>query len=152
MTKEERNKLIYARHEEGLSQRRIGELYGLSQSAVSKIVLAGRKGVFKQEEEHRGRKSKLNTKELEQLGKYMRENTALDYGFATGKWDKWSVQELIKKEFGVHYHENHIWQLMKKLGFSTQKPQRRDYRQDANQLAAFKQEQAAALKKKHSRE
>lgn len=147
MTIEKRNQLIYKRHEEGMSQKEIGRLYDLSQSAISKIIIAGRKGIFKLAKETRGPKSRLSEVDKGHLSEYLKEKKATDYGFASDLWDKWSVQALVKEEFGVDYHENYIWKIMVMIGFSSQKPIKKDYRQNPEKVKAFKETKAGYIKK-----
>lgn len=147
MTKEKRNRLIYERHKEGISQKEIGRLYGLSQSAISEILIACRKGVFSLEKETRGAKPRLKQTDKEQLSKFLKEKKATDYGFPAEIWDKWTVQALVKKEFGVSYHENYIWKIMADIGFSSQKPVKKDYRQDPEKVKEFKAKKAGYIKK-----
>ena len=83
-------------------------------------------------------------KEKEQL-KSLLLKSPKDYGFFT--WDKWSIKSLIKQEFGVDYHENYIWYLMKCINYSSQKPQIKDYRKNAKKVANFKEKEAVVIKK-----
>lgn len=147
MTKEKRNRLIYDRHKEGISQKEIGRLYGLSQSGVSEIIIACQKGIFCLAKETRGANPRLTKAEKEQLSKDLKEKKATDYGFAADIWDKWSLQVLVEKEFGVKYHENYMWKLMKEIGYSSQKPIKKDYRQDLKKVNEFKNEKAGYIKK-----
>lgn len=142
MTKRERNKLIYARYEEGYSQEEIGRLYNLSQSAIS-LILLNRDAPEK--EETRGAKSKLTKSELEDLKEFLTTHSASELGFV--HWDKWSIQNLIKTKFKVDYHENYIWEIMRKIGFSSQVPQKRDYRQDTRKVEDFKSQKGSQIKK-----
>ena len=145
MTKKERNDLIYKLQEEGYSQTEIGKFYDLSQSAISLIIIEKRKGLPERTEETRGQKSKLSSSELAELKKILGEKPALELGF--NYWNKWSIQALIKEKFGVHYHENYIWKIMKKIGFTSQIPQKKDYRQDPKAVKEFKEKTSIAIKK-----
>ena len=145
MTNQERNKLIYQQHQKGHSQTLIGQFYGLSQSAVSLIIIEQRSGKAADKEDNRGAESKLSDKDLERLKKLLEEGASQE-GFSG--WNKWTVQSLIKKEFGVDYHQNYISRLLKRIGYSSQLPVLRDYRQDAAKVKTFKEEKVAELKKK----
>lgn len=126
MTKKERNKLIYLRYEEGYSQVEIGKFYGLSQSQISSIVLKKKQGIGEPTIETRGSKSKLNAEQLIKLKELLSKAPESD---EHSYWDKWSVQALIQSTFGVKYHENSIYKILRKIGFSSQLPQKKDYRQ-----------------------
>jgi len=147
MTNSERNKKIYACHKNGKSQEEIGKIFGLSQSAVSKIVIAERTGIPKPKQETRGAKSKLTDAEHKQLKEYLSEKPS-EYGYKV--WNKWSIQSLIKDKFNTKYSQNYIYKIMRRIKFSSQKPQLKDYRQDPKKVAKFKEEKAYQIKKKRS--
>lgn len=147
MTKKERNKLIYARHKEGYTQKELGKFYGLSQSAISLILIKEKEGSAESEKETRGQKSRLGDSDILLLRELLKhpEKQRISH------WNKHSIKSLIKDAFGVDYHENYIWYIMKKIGFSSQRPQKKDYRQNENEVALFKSEKAKALKKSAER-
>ena len=144
MTNSERNERIYACHKNGKSQKEIGEIFGLSQSAVSKIVISERAGTPKPKQETRGVKSKLTDTDHKQLKEHLSKKPS-EYGYKV--WNKWSVQSLIKDKFGVKYHENYIYKIMRRIKFSSQKPQLKDYRKNPEKVAEFKQKKALQIKK-----
>jgi len=49
---------------------------------------------------------------------------ALACGFATPRWTCPRVAELIRRRFRGRYHVDHVGRLVRRLGFSPQKPQR----------------------------
>lgn len=144
MTKLERNKSIYECHKKGISQAEIGAIFFIGQSAVSQIITSIKNGGLEEKIRTNGRKSRLSDSEKEQL-KSLLLKSPKDYGFFT--WDKWSIKSLIKQEFGVDYHENYIWHIMKCINYSSQKPQLKDYRKNAKKVAEFKEKEAVAIKK-----
>ena len=144
MTKSERNKLIYARYQDGYSQEEIGSFYNLAQSTISLIISNKKKGIPEKMEENRGAKSRLSASDLKKLGLLLK-TSPTEKGFLY--WNKWSVKALIKEEFDVDYHENYIWKIMEKIGFSSQLPQKKDYRQDPVKVRAFKEDKIAEIKK-----
>lgn len=146
MTKKERDELIYARYQDGYSQEEIGKFYGLSQSRISAIILRKKRGLPDREVETRGSKARLSKADLIKLGDLLKKPVE---GSDFVHWNKWSVKQLIKDKFGVAYHQNYIWKLMKKIGYTTQRPQRKDYRQNPQKVQDFKKAGAGAIKKKH---
>lgn len=144
MKKEERDALIYARYQEGYSQAEIGKFYGLCQSSISAILLAKKRGVPPRTKETRGAKSRLSAQDLEQLREIL--NKPMEDG-SFPYWNKWSVKQIIKETFHVDYHENYVWKLMEKINFTSQRPQKKDYRQDAEKVEGFKNKDAPAIKK-----
>lgn len=144
MTKLARNKSIYECHKKGMSQTEIGEIFFITQGAVSQIITSIKNGGLEEKTTTRGLQSRLSDTEKEQL-KSLLLKSPKDYGFFT--WDKWSIKSLIKQEFDVDYHENYIWYLMKCINYSSQKPQVKDYRKDAEKVQVFKEKTAASIKK-----
>ncbi len=144
MKKEERDALIYARYQEGYSQAEIGKFYGLCQSRISAILLEKKRGIPPRSVETRGAKSRLSGQDLEQLREILNKSNE-DESFPY--WNKWSVKQIIKDTFDVDYHENYIWKLMEKMNFTSQRPQKKDYRQQSEIVGRFKNKDAPAIKK-----
>ena len=145
MTKLERNKSIYECHKKGMTQEDIRDIFSLAQNTVSQIITAIKKEGLVDKPENRGVKSQLTTEQKEKL-KTLLLKSPKDYGFFT--WDKWSIKSLIKQEFGVDYHENYIWRIMRCINYTSQKPQVKDYRKNAEKVKVFKKETAECIKKK----
>lgn len=62
-----------------------------------------------------GRPPRLSTKQLNQLTQYIDEQScSSDAGRLMGQ----DICDYIKNEFGVTYHRDHIYRLLKKLGYS----------------------------------
>lgn len=73
-------------------------------------------------EGHRsGRKSGLGHEEKERLGDIV-ESGPVAYGLNTGVWTSKIITQVIKEEFGIRFHPGHVRKLLKKLGFSVQRP------------------------------
>ena len=71
-----------------------------------------------------GRPSKLTTADRRRLAKIVRAGP-LKAGFPTDWWTCKRVAEVIRREFDVTYHPDHVGRLLHALGFTQQKPQRR---------------------------
>ncbi len=59
---------------------------------------------------------------------------------------------MIRRDFGVRYHPAHISRLLKALGLSLQKPQRRAYQRDEEAIKRWKEERWPELKKRALKE
>ncbi len=68
------------------------------------------------------------------------------YGFEGEVWTRLRVGEVIKPHFGVHYEVSTIGLLLKPLGFTLQKPIRRDYRQNLARVTPWREETWPELK------
>lgn len=51
-------------------------------------------------------------------------------GYRTDLWTCKRVAEVIRKEFGVEYHERYPWEILRSLGFTCQKPEQQAREQD----------------------
>jgi transposase len=51
-------------------------------------------------------------------------------GYATDLWTCPRIAQVISHNFGVHYHVDHIGRLLRSLGWSPQKPQRKAIERD----------------------
>ena len=72
---------------------------------------------------------------------------ALQAGFSTELWTVKRVRALIKGEFGIVYSNTGCWELLRSLGFSPQKPEKRALQRDEEAIATWKRKTWPALKK-----
>lgn len=69
-------------------------------------------------------------------------------GFPTDLWTCPRVGQWIARRFGVHYHVDHIGRLLRSLGWTPQRPQRRALERDEKQIQRWVREQWPRVKKK----
>ena len=93
-----------------------------------------------------GRKSRLNTTQLEQLRAFLEQSPA-EHGFDRLGWTLPMVTLLIKERFKVSYHPDHVGKIMHQLGLSAQRPQVRGVKRDDAVVANWVEEVYPALKK-----
>ncbi|MDQ1090505.1 winged helix-turn-helix domain-containing protein [Siphonobacter sp. SORGH_AS_1065] len=62
-------------------------------------------------------------------------------------WTRPRVNEVIKKRFGVSYDPSQVGRLLKKAGWSIQKPQRKAHQQDRNAVQEWREQRLPELKK-----
>mgnify|MGYP005863020119 CR=1 FL=1 len=73
---------------------------------------------------------------------------ALAYGFAGDFWTYERVGAVIEKEFGVSYKKRSVGNLLQRLNFSLQKPIKKHYAQNAEQVEEWRTTRLRAIKKK----
>jgi len=78
-----------------------------------------------------GAPRKLNDKQLAKLARLIRGQTPLQLKFEFALWTLAIIRELIRREFGVGLSEVSVGRLMKRLGFSPQRPLYRAWQQDS---------------------
>jgi len=69
-------------------------------------------------------------------------------GFATDLWTCPRVATLIRREFGVRYHVDHLGRLLRRLGWSPQKPERRARERDEATIRRWLRVELPRIKKK----
>jgi len=111
----------------------------LSESGLSSLKKAGRAG----------RKPRLSEADLEGIRKALKRGPEA-LGYETGLWTAWRVADLIERECGVSYHSGHVWKVLRKLGWSCQRPTTRALERDEDAIRRWKKRRWPELKKKPS--
>lgn len=106
-----------------MSKAEISRHLGVSRATVGQwariIETQGMRGLKKRKAT--GSEPKLSNTQKQSLKRKL-DRGALANGFPTDRWTLDRVQKLIKREFHVTYHPNYLNRLLRKLGFSPQKP------------------------------
>jgi transposase len=94
-----------------------------------------------------GRKPLLTAKDCQRLTELLlRGPEAL--GYQTPLWTCPRVAHLIAQEFGVAYHEGHVWKILVRLGWSPQRPAGRARERSEAAIRTWKRRTWPAIKKK----
>jgi transposase len=72
---------------------------------------------------------------------------ALQAGFPTELWTTKRVRTVVKERFDVEYSTVGIWRVLRSLGFTPQKPEKRATQRDEEAIVAWKRKTWPALKK-----
>ena len=72
-------------------------------------------------------------------------------GHPTDVWTLPRVGDLVHQLTGERYHSGHCWHLLRRLGFSCQRPVRRAIERDDQKINHWKRYQWTALKKRPAR-
>src|SRR5687767_8008132 len=136
-------------HEQGWPQKQIAAALGVSQGAVSQWIARGRAGGADalRNRSRPGAIPKLTQAQREQLPVLLKRG-AQAYGFVGDVWTQARVASLIKREFGVSYHVDHIGRLLRSIGWSVQKPTLRATERNDAAIERWRTEKWPALKKK----
>jgi len=144
-----RYSMIVKLSKEGKSQVEIAQITQCSQAWASKVLARA-----EQEQQDtlfikgkaKGKASLLSKAQFEKLKLLLLEG-GLMHDFPTDNWTRERIVLLIEKQFQVHYSAAHISKLMRKIGFSLQKPKAKSYKQDPGSIAQWKEQTLPALKK-----
>lgn len=94
-----------------------------------------------------GRPRRLNVEQRESLSRMLVAG-ALQAGFPTELWTVKRVRAVVAREFGVEYSQTGCWELLRKLGFSPQKPEKRATQRNEDAILQWKRKTWPGLKKK----
>ena len=135
--------------QEGWSQQRIAEALGVSKGAVSQWMKRGREGGVEalKRQPAPGASPRLSEEQRAEVPELL-ERGASAHGFRGEAWTCARVAEVIRREFGVSYHPAHVSRLLKALGQSLQKPQRRANQRDEEAIETWKEQRWPSLKKR----
>jgi transposase len=109
----------------------VAEACGVSLSAVKLWKRRWKDGgrVALAAKPHSGPKPRLPDVKLRHLLHILRRG-AQKSGFRSDLWTCPRVARVIHRRFGVEYHPCHVWKLLRKLGWTCQKPERRARERD----------------------
>lgn len=134
--------------QQGKGVREVARSVGASSSSVSRwkkqLEESGETGLAAKKQA--GRESRLKEEQKEQLGQILLQG-AVTAGYTTELWTLGRVAEVIEREFGVRYHPGHVWRILRKLGWSCQKPERRARERDEAAIAQWRQAEWPRIKK-----
>lgn len=94
-----------------------------------------------------GRKPRLSEQQRGQLEKLLLRGPER-LGYETPLWTCPRVAHLIEQEFGVRYHEGHVWKILVSLNWSPQRPEGRARERDEKQVQHWNKKVWPGLKKK----
>lgn len=133
--------------EQGVPQAEIARRLGVSRQSVStwarRLKAEGREAL---KARPLGRPGSFGDAERRELVRLLKRG-AVAAGFPTELWTLPRVRALIADRFGLEYSEVHVWRLLRKLGFSCQRPTGRAIQRDEAAIRRWKREQWPALKK-----
>lgn len=133
----------------GLSQAEVARQLGVTPGAVSqwkkKALQEGPQALLAKPQPHRP--CKLTPSQCQQLLAMLREGPCR-HGYPTHLWTLPRVTALIEKHFGVRYDPSGVWHLLRRLGWTCQKPQRRSRRRDQSAIDRWRSEDWPRLKKR----
>src|SRR5215218_5797528 len=138
--------------EQGWKQSQIADALGVSEGAVSqwmkRVREEGVEGL--RHKPPPGATPRLSEDERAKLPELLAQG-AEAHGFRGEVWTCERVATVIRREFGVSYHPAHVSRMVRALGFSLQKPQRRAEQRDEEAIEHWKEKKWPSLKRGRSR-
>jgi transposase len=94
-----------------------------------------------------GRPLKLNTGERRRLERVLLKG-ARTAGFPTDLWTCRRIGQVVREQFRVSYHRAHVGHLLRSLGWSAQRPERRAVERDEEAIRRWVKVEWPRIKKK----
>jgi transposase len=135
--------------ERGWKQTQIADALGVSEGAVSQWMKRAREEGVEglRHKPPPGATPRLSEDERAKLPKLLAQG-AEAHGFRGEVWTCERVATVIRREFGVSYHPAHVSRVVRALGLSLQKPQRRAEQRDEEAIDNWKEKKWPSLKKR----
>ena len=96
-----------------------------------------------------GRPARLDQAQLANVRTALLQS-ATEHGFGTELWTLKRVGAVIERMHGVRFSQAHVWRILRSLGFSAQKPEKRAIERNEDAVRGWKRSTWPALKKKPS--
>jgi len=131
-----------------LSPAEIARQLGASPAAVSqwKRQLEAKGRASLRRRHPAGRPPKLSAKQRRRLGRLL-DRGAVAAGFESHRWTRARVRQLIAREFGVSYNPCSLSHLLRRAGFSVQRPQPQAAERDEELIRAWLEKDWPRIKK-----
>lgn len=146
-----RQKAVEAVIKEGITQTKAAKLFGFTVSSMSKYIKEYRLyGEASFTYKKRGvaplTNRYLSEEQSKELIAILLNNTPDELGLEKALWNSKVIQHFIEIKYSIKYSDRGIRQLMKTLGFSSQKPIKRAYQQNADKVSKWLTETYPAIK------
>lgn len=141
-----RRAVAMVRSGRGVSEvaRRVGVCSRSVSRWVSMYAVRGDAGLASKPQ--MGPKPKLSRDDLAALERELLKGPRA-HGFRTELWTLARVAELIEHRFGIKYHPCHVWKVLRRMGWSAQKPERRAREQDEDAVRKWREEEWPRIKR-----
>jgi transposase len=134
---------------DGWTHHEIAEALDVTKGAVSqwltRVARGGEEAL--RARPHLGAAPKLKPEYLRMIPEFL-SHGAEAYGFRGEVWTCARIAEVIRREFAVTYHKDHVSRLLKVLRWTPQKPAERAAQRDEQKIIAWRSETWPELKKK----
>jgi len=134
--------------EQGETQAAVARRLGVSRTTAMRWAQAlteeGREGL--RAAGRAGRKPRLSDEQREKVEAVLLEGPVAS-GYVTAYWTLPRVAEVIERVTGARYHPGHVWRVLRRLGWSRQKPTTRARERDEAAIERWVKTTCPALKK-----
>jgi len=145
---ERRRRQAAAMFRRGERQVDIARAFGVTRQAVNGWYQQWREGGLEalKKADRAGRPRLLTPAQLRKVENALLQG-AIANAYPTELWTLRRVAEVIEAKTGVAYHPGHVWRILRRLGWSRQKPARRAVERDQEKIDTWVKERWPDLKK-----
>jgi len=146
---EMRRKIAARMLSQGKSVQEVAEAVGVTPTSVYRWKKALEEGgpAALTAKPHPGRRPRLLPEQKKELEAILLQG-ARAAGFPTDLWTLPRVAQIIEAHFGVKYHPGHVWYILRDMGWSAQKPERRARERDEEAIQRWRSERWPEIKKR----
>jgi transposase len=131
---------------QGQSPRHVAQQVGSTDRSVRRWRAEAQQPVRKKNPRPPGRQRRLSAAQLQRLERVLKRG-AFASGYAEEYWTLDRIAHVIWELFAVRYHPSGVWHLLRAIGWSCQKPQRRPFERDEAAVAHWKRYGWSMIKK-----
>ena len=127
--------------EAGESPELVIQALGFHRSQIYEWIARYREGGLEalKTRKAKGREPKLSGQQLSKLYRIITTKNPLQLKFEFALWTRAMIREVIRAEFNIRLSEVSVGRLLHKLGLSPQRPLRKAYQRDAEQVKAWQE-------------
>jgi len=139
--------------DKGMTQQEVASIAGVSQGSISLWKKSydrnGDNGL--QRKKIPGRPRKMTDSQLRKII-FLLAKGPESFGYQNNLWTLKRITKMIKEEFGVSYHPGHVWKILRKLGLTHQRPEKRAVERDEDRVKEWKEKRWPELRTKAKKE
>lgn len=132
--------------ESGKRVKEVAKIIGVTERAIRYWKKEAEEPKDKSKTRPVGHPSRLSTKQLEKLKQELLKG-AYAQGYAEDYWTLDRIARLIWDKFKVRYQTGSVWYIMKRIGWSNQRPQRQGLQRDDKAIQNWKKHTWPKIKK-----
>jgi transposase len=136
---------------QGKKAKEVAEILNVTSRSVNRWMQDAKKPKRRKKPKPIGRHRKLTEAQVKRLGKALKRG-APAYGYSGDYWTLDRISQVIWQVFEVRYHPSSVWHVLNRMGWSSQRPQRRAFQRNEEAVEQWKQEILPKVKKKSETE
>jgi len=132
--------------DKGRKPKEVAEILNVTPRCVYRWRQESKKPKRKKAPRPLGRPRKISKKQVERLEKAL-DRGAFAFGYAGDYWTLDRIAQIIWQLFKVRYHPSAVWHVLNRMGWSSQRPQRRAFHRNDAAIVEWKQDILPEIKK-----